>query len=259
MPRAPKSKIRTGTIRDLSDLRVRIAAVQIPGQHTSQTERARRVLLAWLDSAIAGKHGLDTVLRALASGTAAQQIGAALRGQTFADPPDVVRNAACSSGCAFCCILTGPDGGTITGVEARAVHDALSPLAHQPDGRDWHPKACPALDPISRMCRAYDVRPSICRSYMSTDAQACEMNSEGGSEAGGGVLGAHLDYLAVHALARAALSGAVKVHSYALREVASAAVEGQDVRSALDRARHPVRMLGDAYRGLGAAAKGAAG
>ena len=260
MPRAPKISPRApsrkpGLPTDLATLRARIAAATLPALPAQRTERARRVLSAWLDSAGADGQDVDTVLRALSSGAAACQIGDALRAQTLENPPEVVRNAACASGCAFCCILTGPDGGTITGAEARALHTALAPFAGQPDGRAWHPKACPALDPETRTCRSYAARPTICRSYLSTDAEACRTNSEGGSVQGGGVLGSHLDYLAVHAMVRAALAGAVKVHSYALRDVAVAAVTGQDARTALEQARHPVRTLGDACTALAGAAK----
>jgi len=255
-PSASRKTVRTDALLriDIAALRARLTAARLPDLATRQADRARRLLLAWIGSAEADGQTAETILRALASGAAAAQIGAALRAQMAENPPPVVRDAACAPGCAFCCILTGEDGGTITGAEARALHAALAPLIGQPDGRAWHPMACPALDPATRTCRAYDARPAICRSYLSTDARACEVNAAGGSAAGAGVLGAHLDYLAVHALVRAALAGTVKVHSYALREVAAAALAGQDAKATLDSARHPTRMLDRAHAGLAAAA-----
>jgi Fe-S-cluster containining protein len=251
MARRPlKKRSAQGLPTDMTDLHARIDGADLPSVPAAQSDRARRVLIAWLNSAKADGQNLETVLRALASGSAARQIGAALRGLALQDPPEVVRSAACAPGCAFCCILTGNDGGTITADEARTLHAALLPFAGQPDGRDWHPQACAALDPETRLCRAYDARPGICRSFYSTDAKACEINAMGGTAQGAGVLGAHLDYLAVHALVRAALAGAVNVHSYALRDVAATAVAGQDRPTALTAARHPLKTLPRAHIGL---------
>jgi Fe-S-cluster containining protein len=145
---------------------------------------------------------------------------------------------ACADGCAFCCILSGEDGGTITEAEAIALHSALAPLSGQPDGRAWHPKACPSLDPETRSCRAYDARPMICRAYVSTDVEACKAVSEGQAAIGPGTLGPYHTYLAAIGLSRAALKGVKRVSTYALAKVAAAAVEGALLDDALASARH---------------------
>ena len=208
-------------------------------------DRARRLLLAWFDTAV--RAGLDAraLARAMRDGVAAVQIARSLDAGA-ARPAGM----ACAAGCAFCCILDGPDGGTITEAEARDLHAALRPLAGRPDGRDWHPAACPALDPDTRTCRAYDARPTLCRAYVSTDAQACETNAGGGAADGAGLLGFQLDYLAVLALSRAALNGVAPLRTYALTRVAAAAVDRVDVDGALDAARHVPRVLADACKGL---------
>ena len=191
-------------------------------------ERARRGLVAYLgaqaDSARATKD--------LAEGTTATGIG---RVALSAMSP---QGLACANGCAFCCILSGDDGGTITEFEAIALHTALAPLAGQSDGRDWHPKACPSLDPESRTCRAYDARPMICRAYVSTDVEACKAVSEGTAMPGPGTLGPYHTYLAAIGLSRAALKGIKRVSTYALARVAAGAVEGQSLAETLNAARH---------------------
>ena len=241
----------------IGDLRLRAGTAPLAGLDNARADRARRVLVAWLDSCKRHGRAFEDVLRELATGVAATQIGEALRAETMKAPPPQVRDADCAAGCAFCCILDGPDGGTITQSEARGLHAALAPLAGMPDGRGWHPAACPSLDPETRSCRAYEARPTICRSYLSTDATACETNAAGGMAEGAGLLGSHLDYLAVHLLARAVLAGTVRVDSYALREVAAATVDGCDLRETLKRARHPERTLKDAARGAVSAAAAA--
>ncbi|MEL7430892.1 MAG: YkgJ family cysteine cluster protein, partial [Pseudomonadota bacterium] len=114
---------------------------------------------------------------------------------------------------------------------------ALQPIAGQPDGRDWHPQACPALDPATQTCRAYEARPMICRSFLSMDASACEANANGGTEQGAGLLGSHLDYLAIHVLCRQALKGITQVHSYSMADTAKGAVEGGDESATLRAAK----------------------
>jgi Fe-S-cluster containining protein len=168
----------------------------------------------------------------LASGAAAQAIG------HVALQPLVPKGLACAKGCAFCCILSGADGGTISEAEARALHEALSPLAGKPDGRAWQPQACPALDPETRICRAYEARPMICRSYVSTDAGACEEVSNGRAAPGPGTLGPYHTYLAALGLSRATLKGTRRVATYALARVAAAAVAGKSCEESLDAARH---------------------
>jgi Fe-S-cluster containining protein len=170
------------------------------------------------------------------------------------NPPAAVRDAACRDGCAFCCILAGGEGGLITKSEARRLHTALAPFAGEKDGRAWHKNACPALDPDSRSCRAYDARPTICRSFLSTDAESCRENAEGGAAVGAGLLGSHLDYLAVHSLCRQALKGITQVHSYSLSAVAAGAVAGEDPTTSLTKARHKPAALENACRDAAAAA-----
>ncbi|GGB91105.1 hypothetical protein GCM10011363_04610 [Marivita lacus] len=191
-------------------------------------DRAKRGLLAYLGAqSDAARAAAD-----LADGTAATGIGrVALSGLA-------PKGLACTDGCAFCCILSGEDGGTITEAEAVALHEALAPLAGQPDGRAWHPKACPSLDPNTRSCRAYAARPMICRAYVSTDVEACKSVSEGQAAQGPGTLGPYHTYLAAIGLSRAALKGTKRVSTYALSRVAAAAVEGASLDEALAASRH---------------------
>ncbi|SPJ25035.1 YkgJ family cysteine cluster protein [Palleronia abyssalis] len=228
---------------DPDTLRRGIASAAPRGMSTSTRDRARRLMLAWIDTAIAHRVGANDLARALRDGQAARQIAAARRAEIAADPPDAIRNAACAPGCAFCCVLTDEDGGTISTAEAQAVHAALVPMAGQRDGSDWMHRACPALDPETRLCRIYDDRPEICRSYISTDAAACEINAAGGSAPGGGVIGSHVDFLALLAVSRAAMTGLAQVPTFALRDVAAAALNGRDAKEALNAARHPPVML----------------
>ncbi|MFA8384809.1 MAG: YkgJ family cysteine cluster protein [Pelagibaca sp.] len=192
------------------------------------SDRAKRGLLAYLGAQSDAAHANSD----LADGTAATGIGrVALSGP---EP----KGLACSDGCAFCCILSGADGGTITETEATALHTALAPLAGQPDGRAWHPKACPSLDPETRCCRAYEARPMICRAYVSTDVEACKSVSEGQAAPGPGTLGPYHTYLAAIGLSRAVLKGTKRVSTYALSRVAAAAVEGVSLDEALAASRH---------------------
>lgn len=262
MPRHPASaraarrrgaRAAAGAPLDLAGLRGRVGAARLPGD-PARAERARRLLLAWLDTAAARGLPLREAVAAMADGTAARQLGEATRAAILQAPPPAVARAACASGCAFCCILDGPDGGTITEEEARRLHRALAPLAGRPDGRAWHPRACPALDPETRTCRAYGARPSLCRSFFSEDAEACRRNAEGGAAAGAGLLGSHLDHLDVAALARSALDGVAVARSHALVRLAAAAVEGLDEEAALSASRQTPRRLDEARRALAAAA-----
>lgn len=192
------------------------------------SDRAKRGLLAYLGAQPdAARASAD-----LADGTAATGIGrVAMSGLS-------PTGLACADGCAFCCILSGEDGGTITEAEAAALHATLAPLAGQPDGRAWHPKACPSLDPDTRSCRAYEARPMICRAYVSTDVEACKSVSEGHAAPGPGTLGPYHTYLAAIGLSRAVLKGTKRVSTYALSRVAAAAVEGVSLDAALAAARH---------------------
>lgn len=219
-------------------LRDRIALARVGGP-AAVIQRARAGLLAWLDASAARG---DTVER-LADGTAATGIGhVALSGTA------VPQGLACESGCAFCCILSGADGGTITEAEARSLRAALAPLAGQPDGRDWHPRACAALDPATRTCRAYEVRPMICRSYVSTDATACEAVAGGTPAPGPGTLGPYHTYLGALGLARAALRGTRRVPTHSLSRLAAAALDGASPQDALSASRHKPAELDEELR-----------
>src|SRR5690554_796631 len=103
MPRSPRISSRSasrkpGLPTDASALQACIINASLPGLPGPRVERARRVLLAWLASAVARGQDTDTLLRALASGLVARQIGDALRARMLENPPEVVRNAACASG-----------------------------------------------------------------------------------------------------------------------------------------------------------------
>jgi Fe-S-cluster containining protein len=190
-------------------------------------------LTAFVEASAARGTPQAEIVEALSDGRAATQLGRVGLGGAPVPP-----GLDCARGCAFCCILSGEDGGTITEAEARILHAALAPMAGQPDGRSWHPDACAALDPETRECRVYDARPMICRSYVSTDVLACEAVAEGKPKAGPGTLGPYHDYLAAIALSRAALKGVRRVSTYALARVAAGAVDGQPVEDALRAARH---------------------
>ena len=240
-----KAKSRPTSV---ADLRARLDRARAAGAGKAAEARARRMLAAYLDTAVAHGLSLQQAAGELARGQAAVRLGDVSRDALMQNPPRAVTEAACAEGCAFCCILQGGDGGTITEAEASRLHDALSPLAGQPDGRGWHPAACPSLDPDTRACRAYEARPTICRSFISTDAEACRVNAEGGAETGAGLLGSHLDYLAVHALSRDLLKGLARVPTYAMARIAQGAIDGEDRATTLDAARHKPRALEDACR-----------
>lgn len=239
---------------ELAVLSARFGKARAKGAGKAASARAQRLAVAYLDAARQHGRSPREVVAAFASGAAALTLGTAAREALLANPPEALRRMACREGCAFCCILRGGDGGTITEAEALSLHGALAPLAGLPDGRTWHPDACPALDPVTRACRAYDARPMICRSFLSTDAEACRINSEGGAAAGAGLVGTHLDYLALHALAREALRGVARVPTYSLSRIAAGAVSGETATQSLEAARHAPRALDDACRDAARAA-----
>ncbi|WP_306132292.1 YkgJ family cysteine cluster protein [Roseivivax marinus] len=227
----------------ISDLRQRVARARLPGGDRTVTERARRMLDLYLETADAHGLALAEVARELKSGTAALRIGGAELEQQATSA--ALRDAACAPGCAFCCILAGEDGAVIFEAEARALHEALVPLAGEPDGRAWSARACPALDPETRACRAYAARPMVCRAYVSPDAEACRQVADGIPAPGPGLLGGRAVSLAVQMLARAALQGVATVPSFSLSAVAAAAVEGREIDAALREARHKPRVMDD--------------
>ncbi|MEM0935433.1 MAG: YkgJ family cysteine cluster protein [Pseudomonadota bacterium] len=234
-------------VADVPSLLKRLRVAKLPGTPPALADRARKALGAYVESASAQGMPFAPLLARLADGQAAVTLGAVEAREAAARGADPSNGAACASGCAFCCILNGEDGGTITGSEAVRLHGALAPLAGAPDGRSWHRRGCPALDPETRMCRVYEARPTICRSFHSSDAAACEANAAGEPVPGARLAGAHLTYLAAHGLARATLAGRARVDTYALFDVACGAVEGRSLEDTLAAARHPPAAL-DAER-----------
>lgn len=250
-PRAARrlaQKAAKSGLPTLADLGQRLAQAKLKGTSGALETRAKRILTSYLQTAQSYGMPAKEVIAEMASGQAAWRLGSAVRDEILKTPPDAVRNAACKQGCAFCCILKGGEGGLISEVEAQRLHTALAPLQGAPDGREWHENACPALDPNTQECRAYDARPMICRSFLSTDSEACRLNAQGETEQGAGLLGSHLDYLALQALCRQVLKGITQVHTYSMAATAAAAVEGADQAASLTKARHKPSALDTACR-----------
>ena len=222
-------------------LRARIEKARV-ATAPAQAQTARGGLLAFV-GAKQGQGATEAeIADTIASGAAAQGIaGVALQSLS-------PRGLACTQGCAFCCILRGEDGGTITEAEARGLHAALAPLKGAPDGRSWAQGACAALDPETRSCRAYAARPMICRTYVSSDVSACEKVAEGQAAEGPGTLGPYHTYLAALGLSRAALKGVRRVATYSLSKLTAAAIDGMDTDAALAAARHKPAGLDDELR-----------
>ena len=153
--------------RDLATLASRVAKLRLAGGDSATVARAKALLKVYLETAAAHGQSVAEIARSLRAGVPALRIGGAELEAQAARPDGPAARAACRAGCAFCCILNGDEGGVILEAEARAVHRALTPLKGQPDGRAWHPKACPALDPATRMCRLYDAWRMNCRTYPS--------------------------------------------------------------------------------------------
>jgi len=195
-------------------------------------QRAKRGISAFIKSMLADGKSQEAIISSIADGTAARGIGHI--GLSVYNPS----GTACKTGCAFCCILSGEDGGTITEVEAKQVFSALHKFQNEPDGRDWNPKACAALDPSTLTCRSYETRPMICRSYISTDASACEKVAQGESGSGMGTLEPYHTYLASLEVSRSSLKGVKRVSTYSLAKLAANAVGGVSLDEALKRSRH---------------------
>lgn len=232
-------------LKSLADLQAKAAKVSTKGVPVAFRDPARRALVAWLGAAVQHGMPLNEALRRLRDGEAAEAIGRTAISPQLVDPTGTAAKAECRAGCAFCCILTGDDGGTITHMEARRLHEALAHLQGEPDGREWTAKGCPSLDPETRLCRAYDARPMICRSYMSTDVSACEKIAEDTPAEGAGVLGAQTLYLAVLTLSRNLLKGIARVPTYSLSRVAAGAIDGESLDVAMGAAKHGPRELDD--------------
>ena len=229
--------------KNLEDLERRTRKLPLKGVPPPLREAARRALVAWIGTARAHDMPLKEALRRLRDGEAAVAVGQAAIEPQLADPSGPAARAACRSGCAFCCVLRGDDGGTITRSEALRLHAALAPLAGEPDGRAWRADACAALDPQTLKCRAYDVRPMICRSFLSSDAAACARMADGAPATGTGVLGAQSVYLAVLAATRQLLQGVAQTPTYSLATVTAWSVDGRSDDETLTAARHAPREL----------------
>lgn len=195
-------------------------------------QRAKRGISAFIKSMLGDEKSQENIIRRIADGTAAQGIGQI--GLSVYNPS----NEACKSGCAFCCILKGNDGGIISEVETTQIFYSLTKLQNEPDGRDWNPSACAALDPETLTCRSYETRPMICRSYISTDASACEKVSQGESGSGMGTLEPYHTYLASLEVSRSSLKGVKRVSTYSLAKLAANTVGGATLDEALKRSRH---------------------
>ena len=234
---------------DAAGLLARIAAVALPEAPAEIVERARRLLFVTVETAAAQGLGFRLLVDDLASGRAALRIAMADLDRIAALPNGGFAGAACAQGCAFCCLI-GDDPSPISEAERAALHAALAPQVGATAARAWHPKACPALDPESRMCRAYAARPILCRSYTSTDAGVCERNARGEASGGAAVAGAYPLALAVQGLVRAALAGLATVPTYDLRRTAEAALAGAPEAEAREAARQPPKALRDTLRGL---------
>ena len=230
---------------DYASLRKKVEKARLKNTGAATAERARNLLLVYLEHAQSQNMPVQELARHIQQGLPALRIGGADLAAAADKADGPFADTACAAGCAFCCILAGEDGGVITEAEARNVYGALEKLPKGPDGRDWHPRACPSLDPETRMCRIYDARPMICRSYISKDVAACEAISTGIPADGAGVVGAQSVYLAVHALGRAALKGIASVPTFSLSAVVSAALDGADETTALQGAKHKPRTLDD--------------
>ena len=231
--------------KTINDFQTKAAKTSMQGVPVALRDPAKRALLAWVGAAVQHNVPLKDALRRLRDGEAAEAIGRTALGPQLADPTGPASKAACTAGCAFCCILTGNDGGTITQIEAKRLYSALALLKGKPDGRQWTSKGCPSLDPETKMCRVYEARPMICRSYMSSDVSACETIASGTPAEGAGVLGAQSLYLAVLILSRNLLKGIARVPTYSLARVAAGAVDGESLEDAMNAARHGPRELDD--------------
>ncbi|QPM90810.1 YkgJ family cysteine cluster protein [Pseudooceanicola algae] len=240
-----------GKVTDMAALRRKLAKSRARGMPKFLEDRGRRLLDAYLATSDTDGRPFRAMLGELASGEAARKLAAMTGAQLRSERPEELENAACTTGCAFCCILLEGDGGLITEAEATTLHTALAPLTGQPDGRAWNAHACAALDPETRLCRAYDARPTVCRSFISVDVDACRENAEGGDEDGSGMLGNHLDYLAVLALSRDLMRGTALVTTYSMQQITSAAVDGAPLDTAMKRARHKSSELEDTCADIG--------
>ena len=211
--------------------KARVASIQ------EVATRAKSGMQAYVKALTQEGKKSDEIIEHLADGTVAQVIGRI--GLSATNPTGL----ACSKGCSFCCILLGDDGGTITEKEAITLYSALIPFANRPDGRSWHPRACPSLNPETLECRAYEARPMICRSYISPDLEACKKVSNGETADGPGTLAPYHTYLASLGISRAVLKGYKRVSTFSMFRLASEAIAGTMLEEALSKSRHTASEL----------------
>lgn len=115
----------------------------------------------------AGASDLDAAVAGLVNGATAFEI---MRHDLDMSTP---KDAACRAGCFFCCVTVARI--TATETELRAVHRALEGLPRPA----FHPDACPSLDPDTGACRAYEVRPLLCRDVYALEADPCRATYDG--------------------------------------------------------------------------------
>ena len=116
----------------MADLATWVERVKIKGVTSALEERAKRILMSYLQTAQSYGMPVKEMIAEMGNGQAAWRLGSAVRDEILKAPPDAVRKAACSQGCAFCCILSGGEGGVITQFEAARLHEALAPLGANP-------------------------------------------------------------------------------------------------------------------------------
>ena len=121
MSRADRRRAKSGPPSDAPSLLAAIAAARLPGVPTDATDRAKRILKAYVEAALRRNASFPDLVRDLKSGTPAVTVARVELAQAPDDP-----GYACAQGCAFCCILPCQDGCTITDSEARTLHAAAA-------------------------------------------------------------------------------------------------------------------------------------
>ena len=151
-----------------------------------------------VEQAVRTEVSFKTYVDALRSGYAIQSWGVHMLEQQPYDMSSM-SPVGCAKGCFYCCCTDI----YVTLSEAEEVAKAVQGLPLP----TFHPKACPALDPDTKACRAYTKRPLVCRSYFVVDAQTCknEYDTGDGSDKQPVYLPAGLAFEAATALLKAAL------------------------------------------------------
>ncbi|MEM8538408.1 MAG: hypothetical protein AAGF56_11185, partial [Pseudomonadota bacterium] len=81
----------------------RVERARVKGVTGALEDRVKRILASYLQTAQAHGMPVKHVVGDLASGQAAWRLGHAVRDEIMRNPPAAVQEAACASGCAFCC------------------------------------------------------------------------------------------------------------------------------------------------------------